>query len=72
MPRVVLHRFDFFGLFSDSKLGNHFAIALDVMCSQIIEQAPSFADDFQQSAAGSMILLMCLEVLGEIRDAFAE
>ncbi len=72
MPRVVIHRFDLFELFSDSKLGNHFAIALDVVCPQVIEQPPSFTDNFQQSAARPMVLLVRFEVLGEIRDALAK
>ena len=56
MPRVVLHRFNIFverlhcnfdALFSDSELGNHFAIAFDVVRPEIIEQTPALADDFQ-------------------------
>ena len=75
MPRVVLHRFnlfELFPLFSDSKLGNHFAIALDAMQSQIIEQPPPLAYNLQQPAAGPVVLFVRFEVLGEIRDALAK
>ncbi len=75
MPRVVFIVWYFFersALFSDSKLGNHFAIAVDAVCSQIIEQAPALTDNLQQAAAGPMVLLVCFEMLGEIRYALAK
>ena len=75
MPRVVfivLYFFERAALFSDSKLGNHFAIALDAVYPQVVEQAPAFAHNFQQPAAGPMVLVMRFEVLGEIRDALAK
>ena len=76
MPRVVFIVLDIvferFALFSDSKLGNHFAIAVRIVQSQIIEQAPALTDDLQQAAAGSMVLLMHFEMLGEIRDALTK
>ena len=59
-------------LFSDSKLGNHFPIAVCIVHSQVIEQAAALADDFQQAAPGSMVLFMCFEMLGEICDALAK
>jgi len=59
-------------LFSDSKLGDHFAITLDIVNSQVIEQPPAFAYNLQQTSAGSVVLFMCLEMLGEICDALAE
>ena len=45
MPRVVIHRFDLFELFSDSKLGNHFAIAICVVRPEIIDQPPALTDN---------------------------
>ena len=62
----------FDALFSDSQLGNHFAIAFYVIRSQIIEQAPALAYNFQQPAAGPMIFFVGFEVLGEVRDALAK
>jgi len=64
-----LHRLFFLervALFSDSKLGNHFAIPVGIVHSQIIEQAPALTDNLQQAAAGSMILFVRLEMLGQI------
>ena len=75
MPRVVFIVWYFFerdALFSDSKLGNHFAIAVRIVDSQIIEQPPALTDNLQQAASGPMVLLMRLEMLGEIRDALAK
>ena len=59
-------------LFSDSKLGNHFAIAVRIVHSQIIEQTPTLTDNLQQATAGSMVLLVRFEMLGEIRDALTK
>ena len=71
-----LHRFDIFcervALFSDPKLGNHFAIAVRIVHSQIIEQAPTLTNNFQQAAAGSMVLLVRLKMLREVCDALAK
>ena len=72
-----LHRLIFFpveraALFSDSKLGNHFSVAVRIVHPQIIEQAAAFADDFQQAATRSMIFFVCFEMLGEISDALAK
>ena len=71
-----LHRLIIFSeraaLFSDSKLGNHFPIAVRIVQSQIIEQAPPLTDNLQQATAGSMVLLVRFEMLGEIRDALAK
>ena len=75
MPRVVFigrYFFERAALFSDSKLGNHFAVAIRIVHSQVIEQTPALTNNFQQAAAGPMILLMRFEVLGEIRDALAK
>src|SRR6185295_13430820 len=59
-------------LFSDSKLGNHFAIAFDVVHPEVIEQSPALANDLQQPATRPMIFLMSLEVLGKVRNPFAK
>ena len=59
-------------LFADSQFGNHFAISLDVVPSQVIEQAAALADNLQQAAPGRMIFLVCLEMLGQVRDSFAQ
>ena len=70
-----LHRLIFLerdALFADSKLGNHFAIAVGIVHSQIIEQAPALTDNLQQAAAGSMVLFMRLEMLGQVCDALAK
>ena len=71
-----LHRlisfFERAALFSNSKLGYHFSIAVRIVHSQIIEQAAALADDLQQAAAGPMVFFVCFEMLGEIRDALAK
>ena len=64
-----LHRLIFLeraALFADSKLGNHFPVAVGIVHSQIIEQAPALTDDLQQAATGSMVLFVRLEMLGQI------
>ena len=59
-------------LFANPQLRNHLTIALHVVTSQVVEQAPAFAYNFQQSAAGPMIFTMGFEVLGQVRDPFAQ
>jgi hypothetical protein len=39
---------------------------------EIIQQPPALADHDQQSTAGAVILLVCLEMLGEVVDTLGE
>jgi len=48
---------------------NDFVILLNVRFLQVIEQTPAMLDHLQQSASRVVVLLMCLEVLGEFVNA---
>jgi hypothetical protein len=59
-------------LLADSQSANDFSISLDVIPSQVIEQSAAFSNNLQQSAPGSMILLVAFEMLGQVSDPFAQ
>jgi hypothetical protein len=59
-------------LFANSKLTDHVSVAFNTVPSQIIEQATALAHDFQKPPAGAMVFLVSLEMLCEVRDAFAK
>ena len=48
------------------------AVALDVFAAQVFEEAAAAADHTQEAAPGVMVLRMCLQVLGELRDPTRE
>src|SRR5262249_4088962 len=48
------------------------AVALDVDALQVVELAAALAYELEQSAARVVVLLVRLEVLGEVRDPLAQ
>src|SRR5262249_6714351 len=48
------------------------AVALDVGALQVVELPAALADELQEAAARGVVLLVRLEVLGEVRDPLAE
>ena len=47
-------------------------VAAQIRVLQVIEQAAALADHHQQSAAGAVILLVALQMLGQMVDAVRE
>ena len=46
--------------------------ALDVLLGQVLQQAATLADQDQQTTTGVVVVLVRLEVLGQVRDALGE
>ena len=59
-------------LFADAELFNNHAVARDILLHQVIQQIAAMADHFQQAAAGVMVLLVHLQVLGQVVDPLGE
>src|ERR1039457_4423725 len=57
-----------FRLLADTEFADHVAVAIGIVRLQVIQQAAALADQLQQSAPGSVILLVRLEVLGQFSD----
>jgi len=51
---------------------DYFMIAFDVCAFQIIEQTPSLLDHFQQAAPRMIILLVSLEMLGQVVNSLTQ
>ena len=56
-------------LFSNAQLGDNSAVPLDVLGHQVVQHLAALTDHFQQTAAGVVILLVDLQVLGQLVDA---
>ena len=48
------------------------AVALDVDLLEVVQQATALADELEKATAGVVVLLVDLEVLGEVADALRE
>src|SRR5438309_5786574 len=48
------------------------SVPLDVLAAEVVEEAPPAADHLQQPAPRVVVLLVGLEVLGQLRDAPSE
>ena len=59
-------------LLADAKLCDDLAIAVRVALLQVIEQTTALAHQHKQAAAGAVVLLMRLEVLGQLANALAQ
>src|SRR5271165_6885226 len=59
-------------LLADPQLSDHFAVAVRIVRLQVVEQAAALAHKHEQAAAGGMIFLMRLEVLGQLADPLAQ
>lgn len=59
-------------LLAQSQFGDNGAVPLNIGFHQIVEQVTTMADHFQKAASGMMILLMDLQVLGEVSNSLGE
>ncbi len=57
---------------ADVELVDERAVTLDVDALQVVELATTLADELEQTTTGVVVFLVRLEVLGELRDAFAQ
>jgi hypothetical protein len=59
-------------LLADAELADHGFIALGIVSLQIVEQATPLADQHKQAAARAVVLLVRLEVIRQLADAFTD
>ena len=59
-------------LLTDAKLGDNGAVTLDVLLSDIVQQTTTLTDELEQTHAAVVVLLVHLQVLGELVDALGE
>ena len=59
-------------LLTDAKLGDDGAVALDVVLRHIVQQTAALADHLEQAHTAVIVLLVHLQVLGELIDALGE
>ena len=68
MPAYELRR----DLLPDPKLADYVAVAICIAALEIIKETAALADKHEKSTARAMILLVCLEMFGELADALAQ
>ena len=61
-----------FALLSQAELANDRAVTLDVVLLQVVQQTSSVTNHLLQTAAAVEILLVSLEVLGQVSDAVGQ
>src|SRR5687768_5454500 len=59
-------------LFAQTQLLDQAVVALDVLLLEVREQAAALVDHHQQAAARMVVLVVALEVLGQVADALGE
>jgi hypothetical protein len=59
-------------LLADSELLNHSLVALGVILLEVVEQTTTSADHHEKAATRRMVLLVRLEMLGQLANALAE
>ena len=59
-------------LLADTEASDDGTVALDVGFDEIIEQTLSLTDHFEQTASGMVVVLVGLQVLGEVVDSLGE
>ena len=59
-------------LLTDTESCDDRTVSLDVDLDQIVEQRAALTDHLEQTATGVMVLLVDLEVLGEVVDSLSE
>ena len=59
-------------LAAESELGDDGAVALDVDAREVIEQAATTTHQHEQATTAVMVLLVDLQVLGEVGDAVGQ
>jgi hypothetical protein len=57
------------GLLAQTEAGNQGTVGIDVLALQVVQQLAALADQAQQTTTGVVILLVLLEVRGQIVDA---
>src|SRR6185437_10577211 len=61
-----------FWLLADTELADYGPVAVRIVQLQVIQQAAALADQHQQSTAGCMILLVRLEMLGQLSNPLTQ
>ena len=59
-------------LLAEPEVGDDLAVAIDVRLLEVVEKAATLADELEQATARMVVLLVGLEVLGEIGDALGD
>ena len=59
-------------LLADTETGDDGTVTLDVGVDEGVEKSLSLADHFQQAASGVVVVLVLLQMLGEVVDSLGE
>ena len=59
-------------LLANAEFLDYVLVALGIVVLQVVEQAASLADHHQETAAGGVILIVCLEMVRQLTDPFAK
>ena len=59
-------------LLTDAQSRDDGTVSLDIYLGQVVEQRAALTDHLEEAAAGVMILLVDLEVLGKVVDTLCE
>jgi hypothetical protein len=62
----------FFQLFADAEFPNYGFVALGIVSLEVVEQATPLADQHEQAAARAVVLLVRLEVVRQLANAFTD
>ena len=55
-------------LLTDTQLGDHSTVAVDVLLGQIVQQTAALTDHHQQTTAGVVVVLVDAQMLGQLVD----
>ena len=55
-------------LLTDTQLGDHSTVAVDVLLGQIVQQTAALTDHHQQTTAGVIVVLVDAQMLGQLVD----
>ena len=59
-------------LLADAEFGDDGFVALGIVSLEVVEQATPLADQHEKAAARAVVLLVRLEVIRQLANAFAE
>lgn len=59
-------------LLSQAELLNDCSVTLDILLLQVSEHAAALADHLEQAATGMVVVLVLLQMLGELSDALGQ
>ena len=68
----TISRVSFASLLADAELSNDGLIALGIVSLEVVEQATPLADQHEQAAARAVVLLVRLEVVRQLANAFTD